>query len=362
MRYSLNELLAEEDIAALTAETFEPKSRPGPKHIRRFAALAACAVLIVGALNFGAIAAGVQKMWQYVIGIGAVEAGKHVDLTVQQGEIKFDDGERTYVIAGAYNLNGRLYLPIDTYSKVEESESITLSTALSCNGERYAALTIANLLGPDVMLDAPTSSAPFSDLREWGVPTRAYETDTYLKEYRAVAESAFWFEIGDATPPYTLSLTDVTGEKTWNLTLELAVSEVVDAIESDRETEQLNVTALVAKDGSRVTLLGELRPDAVPENSWVLNLRGSVVFVDELGNRSAGIDSGSLRGGVAAEWIPEMPLPGKVVRVEITAVNCAYAIGLETPQRRRENGKIVTRHSEIVHTKEAELDWTIPVE
>lgn len=95
MRYILEDLLEETDLAALTGEVLEePVEKPKGRNWKRLGALAACAVFIAGALNYSALAAGVDKLVRYLTGVGAVEAG--VGVYTMEEPVTWTDGDWSY--------------------------------------------------------------------------------------------------------------------------------------------------------------------------------------------------------------------------------------------------------------------------
>lgn len=95
MRYTLDDLLEEADLAALTGEALEgPVKKSKGWNGKRLGALAACAVLVIGALNYSALAAGVDKLVRYLTGVGAVEAG--VGVYTMEEPVTWTDGDWSY--------------------------------------------------------------------------------------------------------------------------------------------------------------------------------------------------------------------------------------------------------------------------
>ena len=132
MRYLLNDLLEEEDVAALTAEAME--AAPGKKHrARRLAVLAACAALVLGVLNFGSLAAGVERLWNYFAGVGAVEAGAVV--LVQTEPVVLEHEGRTYTIRDAYEKDGLVTFTVFIHSETQPVGEAWFGITLLENGK-----------------------------------------------------------------------------------------------------------------------------------------------------------------------------------------------------------------------------------
>ena len=68
--YNWDEALGAEGLLALTEEAVTPPRR-GRVSLRRLAALAACVGLVLGLVNYQALAVGVQAVYRYFVGIGA---------------------------------------------------------------------------------------------------------------------------------------------------------------------------------------------------------------------------------------------------------------------------------------------------
>ena len=60
-------------IHALAARRSAPERRSRRTPLRRLAALAACVCLVLGLMNYPAIAAGVEQVFRYILGVGAAE-------------------------------------------------------------------------------------------------------------------------------------------------------------------------------------------------------------------------------------------------------------------------------------------------
>ena len=97
MRYTLEDLLEEADLTALTGEAMEePVKKQKRWGWRRVVAIAACAVVVLGVLNYSALAAGADKLVRYLTGLGAVEEG--MEVYVQPAPLEWTSGDWTYSV------------------------------------------------------------------------------------------------------------------------------------------------------------------------------------------------------------------------------------------------------------------------
>ena len=111
----------------LAAEVPEPEDgallalearRPAPRRqipLRRVAALAACAGLVLGLVNYQAVAAGTERVIRYFLGVGAAE--ENLSLLVQGEALHKEDGAFLYRIGGAYQRDGMLTVPVSVFTR-----------------------------------------------------------------------------------------------------------------------------------------------------------------------------------------------------------------------------------------------------
>ena len=107
--YNWDEALGAEGLLALTEEAVTPPRR-GRVPLRRLAALAACVGLVLGLVNYQALAVGVQKIYRYFAGIGATTEDGDT-LWVLEEPVTWTEGDWTYQIDGTLQ-GGTLELEI----------------------------------------------------------------------------------------------------------------------------------------------------------------------------------------------------------------------------------------------------------
>lgn len=100
MRYcDWDEVLDRDGLLILTEEALTPPRRSRAP-LRRLAAAAACAGLVLGLVNYQAVAAGTERVIRYFLGVGAAE--ENLSLLVQGEALHKEDGAFLYRIGGAY--------------------------------------------------------------------------------------------------------------------------------------------------------------------------------------------------------------------------------------------------------------------
>lgn len=132
----------------LAAEAPEPEDgallalearRPAPRRqipLRRVAALAACAGLVLGLMNYRAVAAGVGELCRYFAGIGATADDK-AELWVLEEPVTWTEGDWTYE-ADATLRSGVLELELTMSSRLPADQlpsPVELRLGLSADGE-----------------------------------------------------------------------------------------------------------------------------------------------------------------------------------------------------------------------------------
>lgn len=132
----------------LAAEVPEPEDgallalearRPAPRRqipLRRVAALAACAGLVLGLMNYRAVAAGVGELCRYFAGIGATADDK-AELWVLEEPVTWTEGDWTYE-ADATLRSGVLELELTMSSRLPADQlpsPVELRLGLSADGE-----------------------------------------------------------------------------------------------------------------------------------------------------------------------------------------------------------------------------------
>lgn len=125
MRYTLEDLLEEADLTALTGEALEdPVKKQKRWGWRRVGAIAACAVVVLGVLNYSALAAGVERAVQYLAGLGAVE--EQVGLLVLEEPLEWTEGDWSYRLRAIQD-GEYVSIKMDLYSCEEDPNREELS-------------------------------------------------------------------------------------------------------------------------------------------------------------------------------------------------------------------------------------------
>lgn len=345
MQYKLNDLLDDADVAELTAETFAAPKKD-TRIWRRVGVLAACAVLVVGLANAGALAVGIRQVWSYITGVGAVTSQGEV--WVQQGPTEAVVGDRTYRVRDAYRQDGYIYLTVDVLLQSDpnmdgERPRFSVSASLTCgeddracyadygppydkewraerfnaNSWAYSAEELKDegaLMGyGDVMSRLGGAAAVWSfDMcfRDEGMPSGDYRVSVWMEPE---VEERFY----DRPPNAQIDLTMEPGKAF--------------PVETYRvETPYGALSLLVSDQGEKVQLLMEREEDDAVQPSFIspVNLR----FVDADGRRYAGVpvqlfhfnNDGRVSPEVRIESTPGAPitaieLPGYWVTLEDTA-------------------------------------------
>ena len=337
MRYELNDLLDDGLVEALTADTFAGK-RPGARLWRRGLALAACGLLAVGLLNFEAIAAGTQRLWQYIAGVGAVEVESTV--LVQGEDIVWMLDDRKYNVSGAYEKDGVLTLHVRLYTEQLIKGDAWFDIVLLENGK-----PCQTVWGHD----AERSETPFTQSAEWEA---AEDLWGYVMPEAYAATGSFagtnpsFYTEGSGTYTVQIWAKGAHGER-WGepLSAELRLrTPESQAFEAHTMAQDGGVlTALVSEDGRRISFYLE----GAKEN---LSLRCPyhVWFVDEAGERYRG----AMVSGPAN-------LPAQSVEVRLETVPQAPIVSIEVGALLLSKEDSIGRF--LGYEERPSLNWIIPV-
>ena len=136
MRYcDWDEVLDRDGLLILTEEALTPPRR-SQAPLRRLAAAAACAGLVLGLMNYRAVAAGVGELCRYFAGIGATVDDK-AELWVLEEPVTWTEGDWTYE-ADATLRSGVLELELTMSSRLPADQlpsPVKLRLGLSADGE-----------------------------------------------------------------------------------------------------------------------------------------------------------------------------------------------------------------------------------
>lgn len=243
--------------------------------LRRLAALAACVCLVLGLMNYPAIAAGAERVFRYILGVGAAETS--ASLLVQGEGISHGDGDFLYLIDGAYQRDGVLTVPLDVVSREESPDREAAMryrlTVYDAEGERLPQVyrwdgELREFRGAETVRFQPLDA--YSNWLAW----------TWLPQgYAGAASNCFLMgKEGSAGGPYTFDVDLYITGRGWQRTvwkggtLELDTPQAVEATEASRTFAEGTVTALVGADGRSVSFYGELTPNWPPggrnSSSW----------------------------------------------------------------------------------------------
>lgn len=261
--YDWDQLLDTEDMLALTEEALTRKPARSLSR-RRLGALAACLALVLGLVNYQALAAGVQSIIRYFSGVGAVEGGD--DLRIQAGELEFELSGRTCLISGAYARDGFLFVPLEVVSRSEErlngNASQNLYVKMEASQDGHA------LSGSNPFLDLADSGSyatgQLTALERRRIPFSPLEEEQYLgwrylpEGYQTCARAVFTYELTDPEGSCTLLVEDYLTDQVREVALTLAAPEEVSAVRAQRTVGEVRVTALVSSDGRRLSLYGAM--------------------------------------------------------------------------------------------------------
>ena len=311
--------------AALAARRSAPERRSRRAPLRRLAALAACVCLVLGLMNYPAIAAGAERVFRYILGVGAAETS--ASLLVQGEGISHGDGDFLYLIDGAYQRDGVLTVPLDVVSREESPDREAAMryrlTVYDAEGERLPQVyrwdgELREFRGAETVRFQPLDA--YSNWLAW----------TWLPQgYAGAASNCFLMGTeGSAGGPYTFDVDLYITGRGWQRTvwkggtLELDTPQAVEATEASRTFAEGTVTALVGADGRSVSFYGELAPQLTAREEELYQLViPTVRFVDEAGNRW---ESDMLRWLPAEKYWPEFRLvdqpEGEIVAIEVEEV------------------------------------------
>ena len=223
--------------AALAARRSAPEGRSRRAPLRRLAALAACVCLVLGLMNYPAIAAGAERVFRYILGVGAAETS--ASLLVQGEGISHGDGDFLYLIDGAYQRDGVLTVPLDVVSREESPDREAAMryriTVYDAEGERLPQVyrwdgELREFRGAETVRFQPLDA--YSNWLAW----------TWLPQgYAGAASNCFLMGTeGSAGGPYTFDVDLYITGRGWQRTvwkggtLELDTPQAVEATEASR--------------------------------------------------------------------------------------------------------------------------------
>ena len=294
---------------------------------RRLIAAAACLALVLGVGNYPALAAGAERVFRYILGVGAAETD--ASLLVQREPISHEDGDFLYLIDGAYQRDGVLTVPLDVVSRswISDEEEVQLSYRLTVYDAAGEKLPQVSPTGDGEVFE--TVGAERYDLRSFSA-TSNWLSQTWQPQGYVSGGSGFHMA---AVPqgecgPYTFEVDAYTSDGWWRGTvwkggvLELDTPQAVEATEISRAFAEGTVTALVGADGRSVSFYGVLAPRLARQGERLIQLSiPTVWFVDEAGNR---YPCDQLRWSFSEVFWPEFRLvdqpEGEIAAIEVNEV------------------------------------------
>lgn len=312
----------------LVEDTLAAAERPRRKGVptKRLAAALVCLALVLGVGNYQALAAGVQRMVRYFTGVGAAPA--QADLLIQGETLQRDDGERLFLIEGAYQRDGLLTIPVDVLYRSEpatpESDEYRYRlTVYDGNGE-----TLPNVYrtgGGEVQEISGGAYFSPSKLEE----SLSWLSQTYLPQgFVSAGSNCFLMKLPQGEEgPYSFALDAYTvgggwEDTVWEGVLTLNTPQATETIQVSREIGEGTVTALVRPDGRSIAFYAQLAPEKLEAGESLFQfVVYRVWFIDEAGNRLKGY---MRRYALAEDYLPEVRLvgepEGEIVAIQVDQV------------------------------------------
>lgn len=328
--YNWDEALGAEGLLALTEEAVTPPRR-GRVSLRRLAALAACVGLVLGLVNYQALAAGAERVFHYFLGVGVAE--QEASLMIQGEALSMENRENLFLIEGAYQRDGVLTVPLDVLSRSETPDRVWdrqkfRIVMYGADGEKLTGVTRTSE-GELVEISNGGRVETFCPVGD----ERAY----YPQGYASVGSVIALFELPPgAVGPFTFEVEayssgDGWGEVLWSDTLSLELPRAVDVTQVSREIGIGTVTALVGADRRGVAFYAALDFQCTEAGGRLCQLVvPEVWFIDEAGNR---YQSSMRRYTLAEDYLPELRLveqpEGEIIAIEVNRVmyNISYGDG-----------------------------------
>lgn len=244
--YNWDEALGAEGLLALTEEAVTPPRR-GRVPLRRLAALAACVGLVLGLVNYQALAAGVQEVYRYFAGIGATTEDGDT-LWVLEEPATWTEGDWTYRVDGTLR-DGELELEIQMFSPVRLGE---LPRDLRFPGRLTMHYQLTLSAGDEVLVEENQGISLYSTLDgEAGsyyayLHEQGFQTTGYTMVSCALGEPP-----ADGCVLRMEGIMRTAGD--WEIPIHLVPAEAPAAVEKTWNLPQGDMTILVAEDGSSLS-------------------------------------------------------------------------------------------------------------
>ena len=267
--YNWDEALGAEGLLALTEEAVTPPRR-GRVPLRRLAALAACVGLVLGLVNYQALAAGVQEVYRYFAGIGATTEDGDT-LWVLEEPVTWTEGDWTYQIDGTLQ-GGTLKLEIQVGTPLSLGQMPWYVTRRP--GERSLGHRLILTAGEEVLFDEYHEIVLNSTLDALGSSYYGYRREQGFRTTGLTVVSCRMTE-----PPAEGCVLRIGGRvgmaEGWEIPISLVPAEATAAVEKTWTLPQGDMTILVAEDGSSLSAYF----DSLEWHGWPFD----ITFIGESG-------------------------------------------------------------------------------
>lgn len=267
--YNWDEALGAEGLLALTEEAVTPPRR-GRVPLRRLAALAACVGLVLGLVNYQALAVGVQKIYRYFAGIGATTEDGDT-LWVLEEPVTWTEGDWTYQIDGTLQ-GGTLELEIQVGTPLSLGQMPWYVTQRP--GERSLGHRLILTAGEEVLFDEYHGIVLNSTLDALETSYYGYRREQGFRTTGLTVVSCRMTE-----PPAEGCVLRMEGTMRtagdWEIPINLVPAEATAAVEKTWTLPQGDMTILVAEDGSSLSAYF----DSLEWHGWPFD----ITFIGESG-------------------------------------------------------------------------------
>ena len=267
--YNWDEALGAEGLLALTEEAVTPPRR-GRVPLRRLAALAVYVGLVLGLVNYQALAVGVQKSYRYFAGIGATTEDGDT-LWVLEEPVTWTEGDWTYQIDGTLQ-GGTLELEIQVGTPLSLGQMPWYVTRRP--GERSLGHRLILTAGEEVLFDEYHEIVLNSTLDALGSSYYGYRREQGFRTTGLTVVSCRMTE-----PPAEGCVLRMEGTMRtagdWEIPINLVPAEATAAVEKTWTLPQGDMTILVAEDGSSLSAYF----DSLEWHGWPFD----ITFIGESG-------------------------------------------------------------------------------
>ena len=267
--YNWDEVLGAEGLLALTEEAVTPPRR-GRVPLRRLAALAACVGLVLGLVNYQALAVGVQKIYRYFAGIGATTEDGDT-LWVLEEPVTWTEGDWTYQIDGTLQ-GGTLELEIQVGTPLSLGQMPWYVTQRP--GERSLGYRLTLTAGEEVLFDEYHGIVLNSTLDALESSYYGYRGEQGFRTTGLTVVSCQMTE-----PPAEGCVLRIGGRagmaEDWEIPINLVPAETPPVVSQTWTLPEGEITILVAEDGSSLSAYF----DSLKWHGWPFD----ITFIGESG-------------------------------------------------------------------------------